>query len=139
MGYGDTSESCGCDVEVRQARGRVAFVAAAPKARICVKQSGLSRWLALFSVRVYQVFLGPFFGGACKFSPSCSKYAYEAIERFGARRGAWLAAKRVLRCRPFSKGGFDPVPEELSNREDAGRDVPHGTNPHDGRAVEVLR
>lgn len=139
MGYGDTSESCGCDAEVRQARSRAAFAASAPKARIRVRQTGLSRCLALFSIRVYQVFLGPFFGGACKFSPSCSKYAYEAIERFGARRGAWLAAKRVLRCRPFSKGGFDPVPEELSRCEDAGHDLPHGANPHDGRAVEVLR
>ncbi|MHB8413390.1 MAG: membrane protein insertion efficiency factor YidD [Candidatus Acidiferrales bacterium] len=68
-------------------------------------------WLALVSVRGYQIFLGPFFGGGCKFEPSCSHYTYEAIERFGARRGAWLGLRRFLRCRPFSASGYDPVPE----------------------------
>ncbi|MGA8449959.1 MAG: membrane protein insertion efficiency factor YidD, partial [Candidatus Acidiferrales bacterium] len=48
---------------------------------------------------------------ACKFYPSCSRYAQEAIEMHGARRGVWLAMKRLGRCRPFTKGGFDPVPE----------------------------
>lgn len=70
-----------------------------------------ARWLALFLVRAYQVFLGPFFGGNCKFEPSCSHYAHQAIERFGVVRGIWLGAKRLLRCRPFSTGGYDPVPE----------------------------
>lgn len=70
-----------------------------------------ARWLALFFVRAYQVFLGPFFGGNCKFEPSCSHYAHQAIERFGVVRGIWLGAKRLLRCRPFSAGGYDPVPE----------------------------
>jgi putative membrane protein insertion efficiency factor len=62
------------------------------------------------------VLLSPFFGGACKFYPSCSHYAYQAIERHGARRGVWLGLKRLGRCRPFSPGGYDPVPqnEELS-------------------------
>ncbi|HKV28022.1 MAG TPA: membrane protein insertion efficiency factor YidD, partial [Candidatus Acidoferrales bacterium] len=67
--------------------------------------------LALAAVRAYQVFVGPFFGGACKFHPSCSRYTYEAIQRFGARRGVWLGLKRFVRCRPFSAGGYDPVPE----------------------------
>lgn len=106
-----------------------------------MKQGTVSRWLALLSVRVYQSFLGPFFGGACKFSPSCSRYAYEAIERFGARRGTWLAMKRVIRCRPFSPGGYDPVPDESAERER--ERAKHGsqtaTAPADGRAVEVLR
>ena len=68
-------------------------------------------WLLLLLVRLYQTFLSPFLGGACKFYPSCSHYAQEAIEVHGARRGAWLAMKRLGRCRPFTKGGFDPVPE----------------------------
>lgn len=68
-------------------------------------------WLLLLLVRLYQAFLSPFLGGACKFYPSCSRYAQEAIEMHGARRGAWLAMKRLGRCRPFTKGGFDPVPE----------------------------
>ena len=70
-------------------------------------------WLLLSFLRVYQVFLSPFFGGACKFYPSCSNYAYQAITRHGARRGFVLALRRLLRCRPFSKGGFDPVPDEV--------------------------
>jgi putative membrane protein insertion efficiency factor len=66
------------------------------------------------------VLLSPFFGGACKFHPSCSNYAYEAIARHGARRGVLLALKRLLRCRPFTKGGFDPVPDDISSvSEDA--------------------
>jgi putative membrane protein insertion efficiency factor len=69
------------------------------------------KWLLLLLVRIYQIFLSPFFGGACKFYPSCSKYGYEAIARHGAWRGSVLAAKRLLRCRPFTKGGFDPVPD----------------------------
>ncbi|MGC2264604.1 MAG: membrane protein insertion efficiency factor YidD [Candidatus Acidiferrales bacterium] len=99
----------------------------------------VSRWLALSSVRIYQIFLGPFLGGGCRFQPSCYAYAYEAIEKFGARRGAWLAAKRLIRCRPFSKGGFDPVPEESSETEHAKQDSRSITAPNDGRAVEVLR
>ena len=73
--------------------------------------------LALASVRGYQIFLGPFFGGSCKFHPSCSRYTYEAIQRFGARRGVWLGLKRFLRCRPFSAGGYDPVPEVFPENE----------------------
>jgi uncharacterized protein len=68
------------------------------------------KWILLLFVRFYQVFLSPFFGGACKFYPSCSRYGYEAIAKHGAWRGSVLAVKRLLRCRPFTKGGFDPVP-----------------------------
>jgi putative membrane protein insertion efficiency factor len=76
------------------------------------------KWILLLLVGIYQVFLSPFFGGACKFYPSCSKYGYEAIARHGAWRGSVLAVKRLLRCRPFTKGGFDPVPdaEDLTER-----------------------
>ena len=81
----------------------------------------------LLLVRVYQAYLSPLMPSACKFYPSCSRYAYEAVERHGARRGVWLAFKRLLRCRPFSPGGYDPVPEE-DNREWQ-RGEPHGANP----------
>jgi hypothetical protein len=73
----------------------------------------LSARLLLFAVRAYQLILGPFLGGACRFYPSCSNYALQAIERHGARRGTALAAKRLLRCHPFSQGGVDLVPEHL--------------------------
>lgn len=62
-------------------------------------------------LRCYMVFLAPFLGGACKFQPSCSNYAYEAVALHGARRGTLLAIRRLLRCRPFTVGGLDPVPE----------------------------
>ncbi|MGH9686482.1 MAG: membrane protein insertion efficiency factor YidD [Candidatus Acidiferrales bacterium] len=69
--------------------------------------------MLLLLVRVYVVFLSPFFGGACKFYPSCSNYAREAIERHGARRGTLLAVKRLLRCHPFTRGGIDFVPDKF--------------------------
>ncbi|MGD0307435.1 MAG: membrane protein insertion efficiency factor YidD [Candidatus Acidiferrales bacterium] len=68
-------------------------------------------WVLLALIRMYQIFLSPFLGGTCKYHPSCSRYAQEAVQKHGARRGAWLALKRLGRCRPFVKGGFDPVPE----------------------------
>lgn len=73
-------------------------------------------WVLLLLVRMYVVFLSPFLGGACKFYPSCSNYAQEAIERHGARRGTVLAMKRLLRCHPFTPGGVDLVPDELPER-----------------------
>jgi putative membrane protein insertion efficiency factor len=74
-----------------------------------MKSAGI--WFLLGFLRCYQIFLGPFLGGACKFYPSCSNYAYQAIQQHGARRGTLLAMKRLGRCRPFTKGGYDPVPE----------------------------
>ena len=71
----------------------------------------LGAWWLLAFVQFYKIFFSPFLGGACKFYPSCSNYAQEAIELHGARRGAFLAIKRLGRCRPFTKGGFDPVPD----------------------------
>jgi putative membrane protein insertion efficiency factor len=75
------------------------------------RAKSVASWTLLLLVRFYIAFMSPFFGGACKFHPSCSNYAHEAIARHGARRGLSLAAKRLLRCRPFTKGGFDPVPD----------------------------
>lgn len=66
------------------------------------------------AIRAYQAFLSPLAPAVCKFHPSCSRYAYEAIELHGARRGGWLALQRLWRCRPFAPGGYDPVPESES-------------------------
>ena len=66
--------------------------------------------MALGFVRAYQVLLSPLVGGGCRFTPSCSAYAVEAIERYGAWSGTWLAMKRVARCHPWGGAGFDPVP-----------------------------
>ena len=64
----------------------------------------------MFGVRVYQVVLSPVLGGQCRYYPSCSAYALEALARHGAWRGAWLAVRRIGRCHPFRPGGYDPVP-----------------------------
>lgn len=62
-------------------------------------------------IRAYQWFLSPLLGNHCRFYPSCSQYAREAIERHGAPLGVWLAVRRLLRCHPWHPGGVDPVPE----------------------------
>lgn len=61
-------------------------------------------------VRFYRYAISPMLGRNCRFHPTCSEYAIEAIERYGALRGGWMAAKRVGRCHPFNPGGYDPVP-----------------------------
>nr|WP_164925357.1 membrane protein insertion efficiency factor YidD [Thermanaerovibrio acidaminovorans] len=66
--------------------------------------------LCLFSIRVYQIFLSPLLGRNCRFHPTCSQYAFEAISRFGVLRGIWLSAKRLVKCGPWHPGGYDPVP-----------------------------
>jgi putative membrane protein insertion efficiency factor len=68
---------------------------------------------ALFALRFYKAYLSILFAGSCRFEPTCSRYAYEAIERFGIARGIWLGLKRLLRCHPLSrKFGYDPIPEK---------------------------
>lgn len=68
--------------------------------------------VALFVLSVYKAYLSVLFAGTCRFEPTCSLYAYEAVERFGVLRGSWLALKRLARCQPLSrKFGYDPVPE----------------------------
>lgn len=61
-------------------------------------------------VRAYQLGLSPFLGGACRFEPTCSHYAIDSLKCHGTLYGSWLSIKRLLRCHPFAKGGFDPVP-----------------------------
>jgi len=68
---------------------------------------------ALFALRFYKAYLSILFAGSCRFEPTCSRYAYEAIERFGVLRGVWMGIKRLARCHPLSKKfGHDPVPEK---------------------------
>ena len=65
----------------------------------------------LAAIKVYQITLSPWLGRQCRFLPTCSAYAAESIERFGALRGSWLALKRLGRCHPWGGSGYDPVPE----------------------------
>ncbi len=66
--------------------------------------------LLLTLIRFYQRRVSPGLGTVCRYEPSCSRYAYEAIQRYGALRGGWLAARRLGRCVPWKPGGYDPVP-----------------------------
>lgn len=68
------------------------------------------RVVAQLLIRLYQITLGPWLGGSCRFYPTCSNYALEAIELHGAWRGGWLTLRRLSRCHPFHPGGFDPPP-----------------------------
>jgi uncharacterized protein len=68
--------------------------------------------LLILPIRFYRMFISPMFPPSCRFHPTCSMYALQALERFGVWRGSWLAIRRILRCHPFHPGGYDPVPEE---------------------------
>jgi len=68
------------------------------------------RRVLVLLVRGYQVAISPILPASCRYYPSCSAYAVEALERHGALRGTWLAVRRIARCHPFKPGGYDPVP-----------------------------
>jgi putative membrane protein insertion efficiency factor len=69
------------------------------------------RYLLMGLIRFYQLTLSRALPPSCRFYPSCSQYAYEAISRYGIARGGWLGLKRLARCQPFHPGGYDPVPD----------------------------
>ena len=61
-------------------------------------------------IRFYRAWISPLFPPSCRYVPTCSAYALEAIDKYGALRGSWLALKRICRCHPFHEGGYDPLP-----------------------------
>ena len=67
------------------------------------------KYLVIDLIGLYKTLLSPFFPPACRFEPTCSEYTREAVEKHGALRGTWMGVKRILRCQPFCKGGYDPV------------------------------
>ena len=67
--------------------------------------------IIIFIIKFYQYALSPIFGTNCRFTPSCSKYATDALKKFGVFKGSWLALKRIFRCRPGVPGGLDPLPK----------------------------
>jgi putative membrane protein insertion efficiency factor len=66
--------------------------------------------LVLVLIRSYQHSLSYVIGGQCRYYPSCSHYTYQAVEKYGWARGSWLGVRRIARCHPFARGGYDPVP-----------------------------
>jgi putative membrane protein insertion efficiency factor len=70
----------------------------------------LVSWFFIGLIKVYQFTLSPFLGRQCRFVPTCSQYGIEAIQKYGALKGGWLALKRILRCNPWGGSGYDPVP-----------------------------
>lgn len=70
----------------------------------------LPRRMVMLPIRGYQKFISPGLPPSCRFTPSCSQYALEAVAKYGALKGSWLAARRLVRCHPFNPGGYDPIP-----------------------------
>jgi putative membrane protein insertion efficiency factor len=77
--------------------------------------------ILIFIIRLYQIFLSPLLGRNCRFTPTCSRYAILAIEKYGAITGTTLAVKRILRCHPFNPGGYDPVPDLEDKHKKSGK------------------
>ena len=71
---------------------------------------GVPKRALLWMIRFYRVSISPLHPGCCRFTPTCSQYAMEAVEKYGALKGGYLALRRILRCHPLHKGGYDPVP-----------------------------
>ncbi|ATY79388.1 MULTISPECIES: membrane protein insertion efficiency factor YidD [Aeromonas] len=69
------------------------------------------QWVAIKLIRLYQLIISPLLGPRCRFTPTCSQFAIEAIRLHGFIKGVWLASKRLLKCHPLSEGGYDPVPQ----------------------------
>lgn len=69
-----------------------------------------------FLIRLYQLLISPLLGPRCRFYPSCSTYALQALEQHGPLRGSWLSARRICRCHPLNPGGYDPVPNNVANQ-----------------------
>jgi putative membrane protein insertion efficiency factor len=75
--------------------------------------AALPKMALISGIRFYQKGISPLLPRSCRFYPTCSEYALEALERFGAFKGLYLALRRLLRCHPFQRGGYDPVPDEI--------------------------
>jgi uncharacterized protein len=110
---GQRGARCVCDADERTTAATAESVSEDAGAEGGTRiTSGPGAKAALLALRIYKSYLSILFAGSCRFEPTCSQFAYEAIERFGALRGAWLGLKRLLRCHPLSRRfGYDPVPE----------------------------
>jgi putative membrane protein insertion efficiency factor len=71
------------------------------------------KYIALLLIKFYKAAISPYLPRCCRYYPSCSTYAYDAVKKYGFLRGSYMAARRILRCHPFHAGGYDPVPDPL--------------------------
>jgi hypothetical protein len=83
--------------------------------------SNIAKFVTLQLLRTYKWAISPLFPPACRFVPTCSEYAMEAVERYGALRGGWMAFTRILRCHPLSSSGYDPVVKQAQRVESTQR------------------
>ena len=90
------------------------------------------RHLLIAVLRAYRFAISPLYGQVCRYHPSCSAYALEAVTVHGSLRGSWYAVRRLGRCHPWAPGGYDPVPSALSRIDRAAmpQNEPHQTHPH---------
>lgn len=88
-----------------------------------------SVWPLILLVRIYQGTLSPIMGRQCRYVPTCSNYAIDALNEFGPIRGSWLSLRRILRCHPFARGGYDPAPIRGEGRfvDESGKDLGRGS------------
>lgn len=100
--------------------------------RTIVSRSPLA-WVLIGFVRVWRAIISPLYGEVCKFYPSCSSYGLTALETHGALRGSWLIVRRLVRCHPWSLGGYDPVPGSAEHAELLAREC----SAHPGTHVEA--
>lgn len=83
----------------------------------------VAAWLLMLPIKAYRIVLSPLLGPTCRFEPSCSRYALEALRVHGALRGSWLTVRRIGRCHPFHPGGYDPVPPPTTGGSGPGTGV----------------
>ena len=83
---------------------------AVPEDLAAYQDVGAVRWMLLLLVRGYRYWIAPWLGDNCRYEPTCSRYALEAIAAHGVLHGSWLSIRRIARCHPFHEGGFDPIP-----------------------------
>jgi len=141
MGHRDSSEALGSASAFRSSGGGIG----APASQCRPEQAEANRLsraarVLLLAVRVYQSFFSALMPSACKFYPSCSHYASDALRLHGARRGSWLALRRVSRCHPFTRGGVDLVPDPADSPRDgmaSGQPQIHDHMDHENIGDEV--